>query len=62
VVYMAEQEEPIRRRVVLKIIKPGMDTRQVIARAFVGKHPLRHNLCLWRPGWLGVRDPLRPQN
>jgi serine/threonine protein kinase/Tol biopolymer transport system component len=32
VVYMAEQEEPIRRRVALKIIKPGMDTRQVIAR------------------------------
>src|SRR5437016_4312013 len=32
VVYMAEQEEPIRRRVAIKIIKLGMDTRQVIAR------------------------------
>ena len=32
VVYMAEQEEPFRRRVALKIIKLGMDTRQVIAR------------------------------
>jgi len=32
VVYMAEQEQPIRRRVALKIIKLGMDTRQVIAR------------------------------
>jgi tetratricopeptide (TPR) repeat protein len=32
VVYMAEQEEPIRRRVALKIIKLGMDTRNVIAR------------------------------
>ena len=32
VVYMAEQEEPIRRRVALKIIKLGMDTRQVVAR------------------------------
>nr|WP_261360740.1 tetratricopeptide repeat protein [Aeoliella straminimaris] len=32
VVYMAEQTEPIERRVALKIIKPGMDTRQVIAR------------------------------
>jgi WD40 repeat protein/serine/threonine protein kinase len=32
VVYMAEQEEPVRRRVALKIIKPGMDTRGVIAR------------------------------
>lgn len=32
VVYMAEQTEPVRRRVALKIIKPGMDTRRVIAR------------------------------
>ncbi|HUE71664.1 MAG TPA: serine/threonine-protein kinase, partial [Pirellulaceae bacterium] len=32
VVYMAEQSEPVERRVALKIIKPGMDTRQVIAR------------------------------
>ena len=32
VVYMAEQEEPVRRRVALKIIKLGMDTRSVIAR------------------------------
>ncbi|HTH50110.1 MAG TPA: serine/threonine-protein kinase [Candidatus Limnocylindria bacterium] len=32
VVYMAEQEEPLRRRVALKIIKPGMDTKSVIAR------------------------------
>jgi serine/threonine protein kinase len=32
VVYVAEQTEPVRRRVALKIIKPGMDTRQVIAR------------------------------
>jgi len=32
VVYMAEQEEPVRRRVALKIIKVGMDTKSVIAR------------------------------
>jgi len=32
VVYMAEQEQPIRRKVALKIIKLGMDTHQVIAR------------------------------
>src|ERR1039457_5433768 len=32
IVYMAEQTEPIRRRVALKVIKLGMDTRQVIAR------------------------------
>src|SRR5690242_14694630 len=31
-VFMAEQEEPVRRRVALKVIKPGMDTRHVIAR------------------------------
>jgi eukaryotic-like serine/threonine-protein kinase len=31
-VYMAEQEEPIRRRVALKIIKLGMDTKPVVAR------------------------------
>ena len=32
VVYLAEQEEPVRRKVALKIIKLGMDTKQVIAR------------------------------
>jgi WD40 repeat protein len=32
VVFMAEQTAPVRRKVALKIIKPGMDTRQVIAR------------------------------
>ncbi len=32
VVYMAEQEEPVRRRVALKVIKIGMDTKNVIAR------------------------------
>ncbi len=32
VVYMAEQEQPVQRRVALKVIKLGMDTKQVIAR------------------------------
>jgi eukaryotic-like serine/threonine-protein kinase len=32
VVYVAEQEKPVRRLVALKIIKPGMDTRSVVAR------------------------------
>ena len=32
VVWMAEQEEPVRRRVALKVIKLGMDTKEVIAR------------------------------
>src|SRR5437762_499659 len=31
-VYLAEQEHPVRRRVALKLIKLGMDTKQVIAR------------------------------
>lgn len=31
-VYLAEQEQPIRRRVALKIIKPGLDSAQVVAR------------------------------
>lgn len=32
VVYLAEQPAPIRRRVAIKVIRPGMDSRQVIAR------------------------------
>jgi eukaryotic-like serine/threonine-protein kinase len=32
VVYMAEQHHPVRRRVALKVVKPGMDSRQVLAR------------------------------
>jgi non-specific serine/threonine protein kinase/serine/threonine-protein kinase len=32
VVHLAEQREPVRRRVALKVIKPGMDSRAVIAR------------------------------
>src|SRR5262245_36989164 len=32
VVWLAEQEQPVRRRVALKVIKPGMDSRAVIAR------------------------------
>ncbi|HEX5105116.1 MAG TPA: protein kinase, partial [Pirellulaceae bacterium] len=32
VVYMAEQASPVRRRVALKLIKPGMDSHQVVAR------------------------------
>ena len=32
VVYLAEQERPVRRKVAIKVIKSGMDTRQVVAR------------------------------
>ena len=45
VVYMAEQLAPVRRKVALKVIKPGVDTRQVIAR-FEAE---RQALALMRP-------------
>jgi serine/threonine protein kinase/Tfp pilus assembly protein PilF len=32
VVYLAEQEEPVKRQVALKVIRPGMDSKQVLAR------------------------------
>src|SRR5216684_3156745 len=32
VVFMADQQHPVRRKVALKVLKPGMDTRQVVAR------------------------------
>jgi serine/threonine protein kinase/TolB-like protein/Tfp pilus assembly protein PilF len=32
IVFLAEQDEPFRRQVALKVIKPGMDTREIIAR------------------------------
>jgi eukaryotic-like serine/threonine-protein kinase len=40
VVYLAEQEEPIRRRVALKVIKRGLDSEQVVARFEVERHAL----------------------
>ena len=40
VVYMAEQQEPVRRKVALKIIKPGMDSAQVLARFEAERHAL----------------------
>jgi WD40 repeat protein/serine/threonine protein kinase len=39
-VFMAEQQEPVRRMVALKIIKPGMDSAQVIARFEVERQSL----------------------
>jgi tetratricopeptide (TPR) repeat protein len=40
VVFMAEQQQPIRRKVALKVLKPGMDTRHVIARFEVERQAL----------------------
>src|SRR5262249_11831949 len=39
-VYLAEQEEPVKRRVALKIIKAGLDTDRVIARFEAERHAL----------------------
>ncbi|MFN5945849.1 MAG: protein kinase domain-containing protein [Phycisphaerae bacterium] len=39
-VYMAQQNEPVRRKVALKIVKPGMDTKQVIGRFEVERQAL----------------------
>ena len=54
VVYVAEQTEPVRRRVALKVIKLGMDTKQVVARfeaerqALQGEAITAGNLgCAW---------------
>src|SRR5436190_12507588 len=40
IVYLAEQEEPVRRRVALKVIKLGMDTKSVIGRFEVERQAL----------------------
>ena len=40
IVYVAEQVEPMRRKVALKVIKPGMDTREIIARFEVERQAL----------------------
>src|SRR5262249_31368573 len=39
-VFVAEQHEPVRRKVALKLIKPGMNTRQVVARFEVERQAL----------------------
>jgi len=39
-VYMAEQQQPVRRLVALKLVKPGMDSKQVIARFEVERQAL----------------------
>jgi len=39
-VWIAQQLEPVRRRVAIKLIKPGMDSRQVLARFVVERQAL----------------------
>ena len=40
IVFLAEQQAPVRRQVALKVLKPGMDTRQVVARFEVERQAL----------------------
>ena len=62
VVFMAEQQVPMRRRVALKIIKPGMDTRQMLARFDAERHALAlmNHPNIARALDAGVTDSGRP--
>jgi len=53
IVYLAEQEEPVRRPVALKVIKPGMDSKRVIARFEAEKQALA---LMQHPHIAGVYD------
>ena len=53
IVYLAEQEEPLRRTVALKVLKPGMDTRRVIARFEAERQALA---LMSHPGIARVHD------
>jgi serine/threonine protein kinase/Tfp pilus assembly protein PilF len=61
-VYMAEQTQPLQRKVALKIIKPGMDSRQVIARFEAERQALalmdHPNIAMVHDG--GTTDTGRP--
>ena len=52
VVYEAEQQQPVRRRVALKIVKLGMDTRQVVSRFMVERQALAVMGCDEVQGYL----------
>ncbi len=56
-VYMAEQQQPVKRRVALKIIKLGMDTRQVVARFEAERQALA---MMDHPNIAKVFEPERP--
>ena len=59
---MAEQEEPVRRKVALKVIKLGMDTRQVVARFEAERQTLAlmHHLNIAKVLDAGATDAGRP--
>jgi len=63
-VFMAEQTRPVKRRVALKILKPGMDTRQVVARFEAERQALAlmdhpHIAKIYDAGAIG--SPLAPR-
>ena len=67
VVYMAEQKQPIKRRVALKIIKVGMDTREVVARFEAERQALalmdHPNIAkVFDAGATEGRLPIRPED
>jgi len=55
IVYAAEQEKPVRRKVALKIIKLGMDTKQVIARFEAERQARNPNIPSRQDLWLSSR-------
>jgi len=61
VVYAAKQTEPVRRRVALKVIKLGMDTRQVIAGLKRNdRHSREWNMPTLPKCWMPHTDTGRP--
>src|SRR5262249_52941329 len=62
VVYVAEQREPVKRRVALKIIKLGMDTKQVVARFEAERQALalRDHPNIAKVLDAGATEPARP--
>ncbi len=62
IVYLAEQETPVRRRIALKIIRPGMDTDQVVARFEAERQALAmmDHPCIARVFDAGATDTGRP--
>src|SRR4051812_38956525 len=60
VVYMAEQQEPVRRKVALKIIKPGMDTGQVVARFEAERQAMMDHQNIARVLDAGTTESERP--
>jgi serine/threonine protein kinase/Tfp pilus assembly protein PilF len=61
-VYLAEQAEPVRRRVALKLLKPGMDSAQVVRRFEAERHALAlmEHPCIAKVLDAGTTDEGRP--